>query len=107
MDPRTFDELADHARIAQEQLSTAQGGGYIAGPSHYNPGDHPVLPGFSAGPHGASLGHGSRNLGDWFTAENVRSLGDHVRFLEHVTERLAAQVAELAERLADTDPNNA
>lgn len=92
-EPRTFGEIAEHARIAQEQLATAQGAGYIV-PVGKGVSEHlSSLPGFKTMP---------RSYGSAALETRNQALGaaaDHIRFLEHVVERLACQVAEMAERL--------
>lgn len=99
-EPRNFDDLGQHARAVQEQAAIAQGGGYIVGVGYpiVDQFPRPVLPGFR--PH---LSHGSQNLrarGEHVRWETFNAVCDHVRFLEHTVERLAAQLAEMAERLA-------
>jgi hypothetical protein len=100
IDARTFRELADHARIVQEEVAIAEGFGYIAAPNYssaeHPATDHPSLPGFKG------LGVGSANmaaLGESYSWQSFNNACNHIRFLEHVVERLACQVAEMAERL--------
>lgn len=99
-DPRPPATIAEHARIVQEELQVAQSRAYIGGPNYvHDDGTHPKLPGF----RNDLLGQGSAALQVFREnprGDEVRNIIDHVRFLEHVVERLAAQVAELAEGLA-------
>lgn len=100
-DPRSFADISDHAQALVAELQVAQGTGYIRGPApeHDNPG-HPKLPTFP----NRGTSHGSGNLASHVTEGHnhtvVQVLCHHVRFLEFEVERLAAQVSEMAERLA-------
>lgn len=101
-EPRTFADLAAHADAIREETRIARGAGYIVGPRS-TADDRPKLPGF----RDDGMGVGSAGLVSSARREpQVHFLpqrDDHIRFLEHVVERLAAQLSEMAQRLAEQD----
>lgn len=91
-EPRTFAAIALHADIVRDQARAAQ----------HDWRELHNLPGFTSHAPSASLQLDSSCRREPYV-HFLPQRDDHIRFLEHVVERLAAQVSELAQRLADQE----